>query len=88
MSQVLGWFGLLDFTTLWPVLAWRASETYKPIICLFFFRAAVNRKYCISRCGGTSVLLLGIFLFSSSVQKDSEAQPASGSINTVITLDQ
>jgi len=24
MSQVLGRFGLLDFTTLWPVLAWRA----------------------------------------------------------------
>jgi hypothetical protein len=24
MGQVLGVFGLLDFTTLWPVLAWRA----------------------------------------------------------------
>jgi hypothetical protein len=24
MSQVLGAFGLLDFTVLWPVLAWRA----------------------------------------------------------------
>jgi len=24
MSQVLGAFGLLDFTLLWPVLAWRA----------------------------------------------------------------
>jgi hypothetical protein len=24
MSQVLGAFGLLDFTMLWPVLAWRA----------------------------------------------------------------
>jgi len=23
MSQVLGAFGLLDFTMLWPVLAWR-----------------------------------------------------------------
>jgi len=24
MSQVLGVFGLLDFTMLWPVLTWRA----------------------------------------------------------------
>jgi len=24
MSQVLGAFGLLDFTMLWPILAWRA----------------------------------------------------------------
>jgi hypothetical protein len=37
MRQLLGGFGLLDFTTLWPVLAWRASETYKPIIHLIVF---------------------------------------------------
>jgi hypothetical protein len=24
ISQVVGVFGLLDFTTLWPVLAWQA----------------------------------------------------------------
>jgi hypothetical protein len=38
MSQVLGVFGLLDFTMLWPVLAWRNFETYEPI----FSRAMVN----------------------------------------------
>jgi hypothetical protein len=35
MSQVLGAFGLLDFTTLRPVLAWLARlETYEPFISL------------------------------------------------------
>jgi hypothetical protein len=33
MSQVLGTFGLLDFTMLWPVFAWCRFETYK----LFYF---------------------------------------------------
>jgi len=35
MSQVLGAFGLLDFTMLGPVLAWRL-ETYEPFISLIF----------------------------------------------------
>jgi nitrate reductase NapE component len=36
-SQVLGAFGLLDFTMLWPVLAWHVCfETYKPFISLIF----------------------------------------------------
>jgi hypothetical protein len=34
MSQVLGAFGLLDFTMLQPVL--RAFETYEPFISLIF----------------------------------------------------
>jgi hypothetical protein len=33
MSQVLGTFGLLDFTILRPVLAWRAFEN----ICIVYF---------------------------------------------------
>jgi hypothetical protein len=37
MSQVLGAFGLLDFSILRPVLAWRPRiETYKPFIYLIF----------------------------------------------------
>jgi hypothetical protein len=45
MSQVLGAFGLLDFTMLRPVLAGTRFETYELFISLifqFFFRAAVN----------------------------------------------
>jgi hypothetical protein len=37
MSQVLGAFGLLDFTVLQPVLAWWAFETYESFISLIFF---------------------------------------------------
>jgi hypothetical protein len=46
MSQVLGMFGLLDFTMLWPVLTWRHFEAYEPFISLIFqfFWAAVNCK--------------------------------------------
>jgi hypothetical protein len=37
MSEVLGAFGLLDFTMLLrPVLGWRAFETYEPFISLIF----------------------------------------------------
>jgi hypothetical protein len=46
MSQVLGAFGLLDFTMLRPVLVLGARfETYEPFISLIFqfFLAAVNR---------------------------------------------
>jgi hypothetical protein len=35
MSQVLGAFGLLDFTMLWPVLDAR-FETYEPFIYSIF----------------------------------------------------
>jgi hypothetical protein len=48
MSQELGAFGLLDFTILRPVIAWRAFQTYKPFISLifkFFSGCAVNRGY-------------------------------------------
>jgi hypothetical protein len=37
MDQVLGAFGLLDFTMLRPVLACGHFETYKPFISLIFF---------------------------------------------------
>jgi hypothetical protein len=42
MRQLLGEFGLLDFTLLLAVLAWCAFETYAPFIYLIFFLAAVN----------------------------------------------
>jgi len=69
MSQILGAFGLLDFTMLRPVLAWRA---FGKLLSVYFFnspnffRAAVNRgyggppvlNYCIVwRCSVLSVLL-------------------------------
>ena len=42
MSQVLGAFGLLDFTMLWPVLAWRAFLNLRTVYFFnfpnFFFR--------------------------------------------------
>jgi hypothetical protein len=59
MSQLLGSFGLLDFTVLRPVLAWRAFWNLWTVYLLsfqFLFRAAVNRGYWISRYGGTTVL--------------------------------
>jgi hypothetical protein len=34
MSQVLGTFGLLDFTMLWSVLAWRAFRNLQTV---YFF---------------------------------------------------
>jgi hypothetical protein len=58
MSQVLGAFGLLDFTMLRPDLAWR---TFSNLWTVYFsnfqilLRAAVNRGYRISWYGGTSV---------------------------------
>jgi hypothetical protein len=36
MSQVLGAFGLLDFTMLWPVPPGAHFETYEPFISLIF----------------------------------------------------
>jgi hypothetical protein len=47
MSQVLGAFGLLDFTMLRPILAWRAFWNLRTVslIFQFFFRAAANRGY-------------------------------------------
>jgi hypothetical protein len=36
ISQVLGAFGMLDFTILRPVLACYAFETYEPFISLIF----------------------------------------------------
>ena len=44
MSQVLGAFGLLDFTKLRPVLAWRAFETYELFISLIFQIFSGHRK--------------------------------------------
>jgi hypothetical protein len=37
MSQVLGTFGLLDFTVLWPVLTWHVFLN-KPTIYFFNFK--------------------------------------------------
>jgi hypothetical protein len=58
MSQVLGAFGLLDFTMLWPVLTWQEFWNLWTIYFFnfpIFFRAAVNRSYWISGCGGVPV---------------------------------
>jgi hypothetical protein len=46
MSQALGKFGLLDFTMLRPVLAWRILKLIKRLFVSFFnflFLAAVKR---------------------------------------------
>ena len=46
MSQVLGAFGLLYFTMLRPVLAWRAFQNVRTVYFFnfpIFFRAAINR---------------------------------------------
>jgi hypothetical protein len=51
MSQLLGAFGLLDFTMLRPFSFGARFETYEPFIYLIssiFFQAAVNRGYFIS----------------------------------------
>jgi hypothetical protein len=47
MSQVLGAFGLLDFTMLRPFSFGGRFEAYEPFIPLIFqfFRAAVNCGY-------------------------------------------
>jgi len=48
MSQALGAFGLLDFTVLRPVLAWRAFCKLRTVHFFNFpnfLRAAVNRGY-------------------------------------------
>jgi hypothetical protein len=47
MSQVLGAFGLLDFTMLQPVVAWRAFWNLRTICLIlgFLFWASVNRGY-------------------------------------------
>jgi hypothetical protein len=57
MSEVLGAFGLLDFTILRPVLAWRAFETDEPFIHLSFFfaLAEVNSEYRMSGYGRKTV---------------------------------
>jgi hypothetical protein len=58
MSQVLGAFGLLDFTMLRPVLAWPACWNLRTVYFFnfqIFFRVAVNCGYWISRYGGTPV---------------------------------
>jgi hypothetical protein len=46
-ESILGMFGQLDFTMLWPILVWHAFETYKPFISLIFtfFQGAVNHRY-------------------------------------------
>jgi hypothetical protein len=58
MSQLLGAFGLLDFTMLRPILIWRAFWSLWNVYLLSFqiyFLAAVNSGYWISGYGGTTV---------------------------------
>jgi hypothetical protein len=58
VSQVLGKFGLLDFTMLRPILTWR---TFLNLWTVYFFNfanfflAAANRGYWIHRYGGPPV---------------------------------
>jgi hypothetical protein len=59
MSQVLGIFGVLDFTMLQPVLAWCTFWNLWTIYFFNFpiyFRATVNHGYWISGYGGMTVL--------------------------------
>jgi hypothetical protein len=54
MSQVMGAFGLLDFTMLRPVLAWRAFWNLWNVYFFdfpIFFWSAINRVYWISGYG-------------------------------------
>jgi hypothetical protein len=58
MSQAVSAFGLLDFTMLQPVLAWRAFWNLRNVYFFNFsnfFRAAVNRGYWIRGYGGPPV---------------------------------
>jgi hypothetical protein len=52
MSQVLGAFGLLDFTMLWPILAWRAFRNLRTIYFLnypnFFGPQMLNPQILVS----------------------------------------
>jgi hypothetical protein len=68
MSQVLGTFGLLDFTVLWPVLTWRVLRNVRTI---YFFNFPIffsghgepwitNRRCRITGYGGTSVSYFSI----------------------------
>jgi hypothetical protein len=59
MGQVLGAFGMLDFTMLRPFSLGARFETYEPFISLIFhfFPATVNREYCVNGYGCTSVFM-------------------------------
>jgi hypothetical protein len=60
MSQVLGAFGLLDFTMLRPVITWQAFWNLWTVYFfnfLIFFHAAGNREYWIDGYGGTTALM-------------------------------
>jgi hypothetical protein len=73
MGQMLGAFGLLDFTMLRPVLHGVRFETYEPFISLIFqilFRAVTNRGYRIREYSGQPVfrILLQHTLFSENLK--------------------
>ena len=66
MSQILGAFGLLDFTVLRP--AWRAFLNLGNVYFFnfpFFFRAASNRGYWIRGYGGPPVSVYCKFILCS-----------------------
>jgi hypothetical protein len=65
MSQVLGVFGLLDFTMLWPVLAWCAvwnlwTAYFFKFPIFFFFWFVVDHGYWISGYRGTTVFFFKV----------------------------
>jgi hypothetical protein len=61
MSQVLGAFGLLDFTMLRPVLAWR-FETYEPFISLIFQFFSDRSERWLSETADTETVDTGAHL--------------------------
>jgi hypothetical protein len=65
MSQVLGAFGLLDFTTLRPVLAWGRFENYEPFIYLIFKYFSCRVKPCINKSVLTESVDMEAHLYST-----------------------
>jgi hypothetical protein len=53
MSQILGTFGLLDLTMLWPVLAGARFETYEPFVSLIPFFFSGRGKPRVTETGDT-----------------------------------
>jgi hypothetical protein len=66
MSQVLGMFGLLDFTMLWPILAWMHFETYELFISLIFKILGGLSKLQITETVYTESADMGARLYSGT----------------------
>jgi hypothetical protein len=63
MSQVLGMFGLLDFTMLRPILGWRAFWNLKPFIPLIFKFLGGCGELRITETADTESVTMGAHLY-------------------------